>query len=107
MSSGRSNAPVSFLDYSQPPAGLPKEWENVYHALNDQVFVAAAFYTHPNVHEQNLESLKAWYDGFRLVKANAQAVMPYLLGRAPITWRVGKAIETAIFPICANLGSVV
>jgi hypothetical protein len=75
--------------------------------LAGQVFIVSAFYSYPNAHLQPLESLKPWWDGFRLIKANAQEVMAYLHGRAPRTWSVGYAIDNAIFPIWVALGSAV
>jgi hypothetical protein len=78
MSSGGPDDAVPLLAYREPPAGLSKEWEDVYRALSGEVFVASAFNSHPDVHLRSLDALKSWYDGFCLVKANAQAVMPHL-----------------------------
>jgi hypothetical protein len=95
------------MAHLEPPAGLSDEWQVVFRALADQLYVVAAYYSHPDPHLLPLESLTAWLDAFRRTAANAQEVKPYLHGRAPKTWNLAHEIDQAIFPVHAVLGSAV
>jgi hypothetical protein len=73
---------------------LTAEWEQVFRALVDPVSRVVTFYGLPGgVDRGSRELFGAWYDTLSGSTTEADAVLPYLHGRAPRTWRVGQAIR--------------
>ncbi len=86
--------------YRQPPGGLSPEWETTFRALVDPVSRVAAIYGIPGGVDRGTRGLyEAWYDTLTQSEIEESAVLPYLHGRAPRTWRIGHVIREAVASI--------
>jgi hypothetical protein len=90
----------------EPPAGLSSDGNRIYRALIDPIHTVLT-YRPDHARQGALNLLEAWRGRLRQSEQGAEAVLQFLKGTWPKTWRTGRAILTAIAPITGALCSAV
>lgn len=94
--------PAPLWAYREPPAGLNLEGQRVYVALVDPLTIVASFRP-DSARRGSRELFVAWHNALRRSEQGMVAVLQFLRGRSPRTWRAGQAIRAAIGPVSAAL----